>query len=215
MRVLRRVVVGMLLLAVLAVGAPWLLVQALSAQRIRSVADSPERDVALVLGAAMWGKDPSPYLQGRLDVAVRLYQAKKVKVIIVSGSRSTNYSEPDGMKAALIQAGVPAQVIVIDYRGVDTYASCVRAKEVFGVDRLTVVSQTYHLPRALATCRLVGVDAVGSGDDGRAEDAMMARYKWREVGANIKMVWDAISRRQHPMDDPSDAVAEALSYANR
>ena len=81
------------------------------------------------------------------------------------------YNEPDAMRRYLVDAGVPADKVVADYAGFDTYDSCSRAQRIFGVDRLTVVTQDYHLPRAVATCRALGLDA----DRGRGRRASAAR----------------------------------------
>ena len=78
------------------------------------------------------------------------------------------YNEPDAMRDYLINAGVPAEQVIADYAGFDTYDSCARAKRIFGVSKLIVVTQSYHLPRAVATCRALGVDATGWATTPRA-----------------------------------------------
>jgi len=209
-RALRNGVAGLVALAGLVFGIPALVVWHQAASRTWSVDTVPSRDVALVFGAAMWGKTPSPYLQKRLNVAAALYKAGKTRVIIVSGSRSTGYSEPDGMKTALVAAGVPASRIVTDYGGVDTYSSCLRARDVFGVTSLIAVTQSYHLPRAVATCALLGIDTVGVGDNATAQNWNLVRYKAREVAGDAKLMLDLATRRGVPDDEPSDAVQVAL-----
>lgn len=178
------------------------------------VVDTPETPVALVLGAGVNPDgSPTPFLKARLDLAHALYRADKVSVILVSGDNGTDhYNEPDNMRQYLIDAGVPADKVVADYAGFDTYDSCVRAKKIFGVERLTVVTQSYHLPRAVATCRAVGVDAEGVGDDsvqGYTED-----WNWgitRELVANYKMVWDVVTNRQPILGDRETSVDDALN----
>lgn len=134
--------------------------------RIRGVADVPPAPVALVLGAGVWGDQPSRLLARRLDVALALYRAGKVKVLLVSGDNSREgYNEPDVMRRYLVERGVPDKQVVADYAGFSTWDSCVRAREVFGVDRAIVVSQRFHLRRALALCGAAGLDAHGVGDD--------------------------------------------------
>jgi len=199
------------MLAGLSVGVPFLVVWLESHSRIHSIADVPARDVTLVMGAAMWGSAPSPYLQKRLDVAAALYAAGKTKVIIVSGTRDGGYNEPNGMKAALVAAGVPASRVVPDYGGNDTYSSCSRARNVFGVTSLIVVSQTYHLPRAVASCQMVGVDAIGVGDDTVAHDSLYWGYRARELAGNMKLTYDVVTHRSLPYEAPSDAVQQALA----
>ncbi len=121
-----------------------------------------------------------------------------MKAILVSGDNGTRfYNETDGMRDYLIEKGVPAAKVVGDYAGFDTYDSCVRAKKVFGVSKAIVVSQTYHLPRALATCRAIGIEAWGVGDESVKTNQQMWSYgTFREFGANLKMVWDVLSQRQ-------------------
>lgn len=173
----------------------------------------PPAPVALVLGAEIYPDGtPSPYLKGRLDLAQRLLETGKVKVILVSGDNGEeHYNEPDGMRNYLIRNGVPAGKVVADYAGFDTYDSCVRAKQIFGVDRLTVVTQGYHIPRAVATCRLVGVDAQGVGDySARTQGATWRYGQLRELLANFKMMWDVGTRRTPILGSKETSVTEAL-----
>jgi len=192
-------------------GGPSLLAWKLSHSSIYTVEAVPARDVTLVFGAAMWGKSPSPYLQYRLDVATALYKAGKTKVIIVSGTRDGGYNEPDGMKKALIAAGVPAARIVPDYGGVDTYSSCLRARDVFGVTSLIAVTQSYHLPRAVASCQMLLIDAVGVGDDTVAHDSRYRQYQIREIFGNVKLIYDSVTKKKITDEAPSDAVKQALA----
>ncbi|MCL2652175.1 MAG: YdcF family protein [Propionibacteriaceae bacterium] len=211
----RRVVVSFLvvlaLLLCLAVGIPSFVVWLESHSRMHSIDDVSARDVTLVMGAAMESDRPSAYLQKRLDVAAALYAAGKTKVIIVSGTRDGGYSEPDGMKTALVAAGVPASQIVPDYLGNDTFSSCARARDVFGVTSLIVVSQTYHLPRAIASCQMQGVDAVGVGDDTINHDLLYWGYRVRELAGEMKLTYDVVTHRSVPYEAPSDAVQQALA----
>nr|WP_231980508.1 ElyC/SanA/YdcF family protein [Tessaracoccus coleopterorum] len=145
---------------------------AVSAGRTYAVADVPRRGVAMVLGAKANPGSPSAFLAARLDLAVELFEAGKVSAVLVTGdglSRSNH--ETAVMRDYLVAAGVPAGRIVEDPAGFDTYDSCVRARDVFGVTELTLVTQDYHVGRAVAICGLVGVDAVGVGDE-----TMLRRY---------------------------------------
>ncbi|MCL2465023.1 MAG: YdcF family protein, partial [Micrococcales bacterium] len=150
-------------LALLVFGGSTVIVAVQARPNIYAADTVPAHDVALVMGAAMWGKTPSPALQKRLDVAAQLYNSGKIKVIIVSGHVDFGYNEPAGMAASLMAAGVPQSKIVKDDGGDDTYSSCARALDVFGVSSLIVVTQTYHVTRAVGTCRLLHIDAVGVG----------------------------------------------------
>ena len=120
-----------------------------SADRIYTAGeDVPARDVIMVLGAKADPGRPSGFLTARLNVAVDLFKSGKGKVILVTGANTaeSNY-ETQVMEDYLISRGIPAGRIVQDIAGYDTYDSCIRARDVFGVREMTVVSQAYHLPR--------------------------------------------------------------------
>lgn len=173
-------------------------VRACAAGRMYDVASAPARDVALVLGAGLRANGtPTPYLAARLDLARDLYARGAVTSILVSGDNRTQaYDEPSAMRRYLLDAGIPAERIVADFAGLDTYDSCYRARAVFGVRSVIVVSQTYHVPRALALCCALGLDAVGVGDEsGRASAATWAAGEQREILAAVKAVWDVVSQR--------------------
>src|SRR5579871_6317361 len=127
-------------------------------------AEVPEMDVALVLGAAPIGPEggPNRYFEYRLDAAAALWKAGKVKYLLVSGDNSTpDYDEPSAMRAGLIKRGVPADAIYRDFAGLRTWDSVVRAQSIFGQKRLIIVSQRFHLSRALFLARETGIEACG------------------------------------------------------
>src|SRR5262245_38745991 len=128
--------------------------------------DVPPAPVALVLGAQEHDDaTPSTFLSARLDLAIQLYRAGKVKVLLVSGDNGRpDYDEPDTMRGYLISRGIPAAKVVADYAGFDTYDSCSRARRIFGVTRAIVVTQSFHIHRAVTLCRHLGIDATGVGD---------------------------------------------------
>lgn len=161
----RRLVRAVVLGGVLALlPATWL--QASATDRIRTPADVPAAPVAVVFGAGLWNGEPSPYLAHRLDAAAELYETGKVRVILVTGDNSRkDYDEPGAMRRYLKREGVPGARVVLDYAGFDTWDSCTRAKRVFGVDRAVLVSQAFHIRRALALCSAAGIDAYGIGVD--------------------------------------------------
>jgi SanA protein len=124
----------------------------------------PDADVALVLGAAPIGPEggPNRYFEYRLDAAAALWRAGKVKYLLASGdNRRADYDEPTAMRAGLIKRGVPAKAIYRDFAGVRTWDSVVRAQSVFGQKRLIIVSQRFHLSRAIFLAREAGIDACG------------------------------------------------------
>ncbi|WP_203900031.1 SanA/YdcF family protein [Virgisporangium aliadipatigenens] len=177
-------------------------------------ADVPAAPVALVLGAEVYDNgSPSAFLAARLDIARRLYLAGKVRAILVSGDHGRwEYDEPGASLNWLTARGVPITKVVLDYAGFDTYDSCVRATKIFGVDRAIVVTQSYHIARAVTVCRRVGVDAVGVGDS----TVKHFRVDWaqsgnREHGACVKAVLDVVSGRDPVfLGDHETGVEEAL-----
>ena len=158
----------------------------------------PPAPVGLVLGAQVDpGGTPSPFLTARLELARQLYASGKVRVLLVSGDHMNwDYDEPDAMRTWLIDHGVPERKIVRDYAGFDTYDSCARAARIFNVHRVIVVTQSYHVPRAVTVCRRLGLDADGVGD----ETVKQFRGPWfisstREHGACVKAVFDVVTGR--------------------
>lgn len=166
--------------------------------RIVPIDQLPRMPVGLVLGAEVYADGaPSKFLRARLDLAVELYRRGLVERLLVSGDgRSRFYDETSGMRDYLLEHGVPASALLVDPAGLDTYDSCLRARDVFGVQRLVVVSQRYHLPRALGICRALGLDAWGIGDESaRSSQRTWAHGSRRELAANLKLVYDLVSRR--------------------
>jgi vancomycin permeability regulator SanA len=166
--------------------------------RVYSEASVPDAPVALVLGAEVYADgSPSPFLAARLDIAKRLLDAHKVKAILLSGDNSRfTYDEPGDMEVYLVARGVPAAQIALDYAGFDTYDSCVRAHRIFGVNRAIVVTQSFHIDRAIALCRAEGVEATGIGDSSvKIYTGPWRRDVIRERGANVKAILDVVSHR--------------------
>ena len=123
---------------------------------------APQAPVALVFGAGLLGQEPSELLARRLDVALALYRAGRVQRILVSGDASERYhDETRAMKRYLVSRGVPAEAVDADGAGLSTFDSCARARDVFHVDRALLVTQRFHLSRALFIARSLGLDAHG------------------------------------------------------
>lgn len=202
-------------LAVLVMAGGSLWVRGASAGHVYGEADVPSAPVALVLGAQVYPDGtPSAFLAARLDLAQRLLEAGKVRAILVSGDHSRwEYDEPGAMQVYLIARGVPASRIVLDYAGLDTYDSCARARRIFGVRQAIVVTQTFHLDRAVALCRSLGVDATGVGDDSvQWMTEIWRRNVIRERLAVVKAVYDAASGRDPVyLGRHETGVEEALS----
>jgi SanA protein len=118
---------------------------------------------ALILGAGIYSDGtPSDILKDRIDIGVQLYKAGKVKKLIMSGdNRVSHHNEPEVMKNVAIGLGVPETDIQPDYAGRRTYDSCWRAKNIFSQDQIIIVTQSFHMPRALFLCSQLGINSQG------------------------------------------------------
>jgi len=190
----RRAVILAVFLAIAILAVP-LLMRVIVASEIYTAPESaPQKDIAIVLGASVVKGEPSPVLAARADVAAQLYLNQKVKKILVTGdSSSPSHDEVTPVRTYLVDAGVRPEDIVLDEAGVDTYSSMHRAQAVFGVASATIVTQDFHMPRALFIARFLGIDAAGAlareGDD--------ALYAYlREIPASWKALFDLIAMRQ-------------------
>lgn len=212
----RRLWVGAAVTAALLVAgvvAPNLWVRRAAEGRIYSVEDVPAQPVAIVFGAGLDGTGaPTPFLRWRLDIARDLYDAGKVQVVLVSGdNRSHDYDEPTAMRDYLVDQGLPPDVVVRDYAGRDSYDTCVRARRVFEVPSAILVSQAYHVPRAVATCNATGLEAVGVGDHrARHYDEVWRAGARREWLADVKAAVDVLSGRDPVLGDVESGVTDVL-----
>lgn len=123
----------------------------------------PSKPVVLVPGAGLNATGgPSAPLKDRLDAAITLYRQGKVQKLLLTGDNTEiTYNEPGAMQIYALEQGVPEEDLVLDYAGRRTYDSCYRAHHIFGLDEVIVVTQAYHLPRALFLCENSELDAVG------------------------------------------------------
>jgi len=144
----------------------------------------PARPVAIVFGAGyLPGGRLSDALADRMETAIGLYEAGKVNKLLLTGdNRFADYNEPAAMAAYALARGVPEQDLVLDYAGRRTYDSCYRAGAIFGVERAVLVTQAFHLPRALYTCERLGLDGVGVVAD-RHRYLRSPWYTLRELAA--------------------------------
>jgi SanA protein len=158
-------------------------------KRIYTVEDVPPHRVALVFGAGITSEGrPMPALADRVWTAAQLYHAGKVEKLLMSGdNRFIDYNEPEAMRQYALQQGVPDEAIVLDYAGRRTYDTCYRAGYIFGVQDAILVTQWFHLDRALYTCDKLGIDAVGVAADRR--DYFSARYWWLREVAAVTRAW--------------------------
>jgi SanA protein len=151
----------------------------------------PRPRVAVVFGASVYSNgDLSQVLKDRVDKAIDLYHAEKVDRILVSGDNpDPSYNEPKAMHEYLITHAVAPQHVIIDYGGRSTYETCLRAREVFGLNRVVLVSQGYHLPRSLYIANELGLDAIGMAGDLRLKQ-QIDYLSFRELAAEIKAYYN-------------------------
>jgi vancomycin permeability regulator SanA len=190
----RRVKIGLgvsLALVQLFGAGPYLWIRFATSGKIHTVADAPAEPVAIVLGAGLDADgSPKPYLKVRLADTLRLFENGKIRAILVSGDHGqVDYDEVAAMSTWLVERGVPASKVVADHAGFDTYDSCVRAYKIFGVRSALVVTQEFHVRRAVFLCREAGIDAAGVGSAAPDNDT---RYQVREIPAAIKATFDVV-----------------------
>jgi vancomycin permeability regulator SanA len=181
----RHLLSGALLLGVVGiVGATAIQWQIQSSTRpyiYQALEEVPERPVALVFGAGILRNgQPSPILRERIQAAADLYKSGKVKKLLVTGDNgSLDYNEVAVMRRYAMKLGVPGQDVVKDHAGFRTYDSCYRARDVFEVKSAVLVTQEFHLPRAVYLARRMGIDAVGLTADYH-DDAQSRPFHLRE-----------------------------------
>ena len=123
-------------------------------------------DCIMVLGAGLWDGEPSPMLQERLDFGIIAYETGCSDKLLMSGDHGrVEYDEVNKMKDVAIESGVPADNIFMDHAGFSTYESMYRARDVFQVEKMVIVTQEYHLYRAVYNARKLGIDAYGFAAD--------------------------------------------------
>ena len=168
-------------------------------------------DCAVVLGARVYPDGtPSDVLRDRLDEAVTLYRSGEVSRVLVTGDHgTTHYDEPDAMRSYLVEQGVPREKIFVDHAGFDTYSSMWRARNVFGATRVVVVTQGFHLPRAVWLARRMGMEAEGRASDHHVYRGM-AWLELREIVSRTKATLD-VARHRRPRfgGPPIDLHGEA------
>ena len=180
---------------------PRLWVERRHASKIHPLHEAPSAPVAIVFGAGLRRDGtPTPVLADRVKTAVELFQSGKIQQILMSGTQqNAMYDEPAAMKELAVQLGVPADSILVDGDGVRTLETCRRARDQFNVEQALLVSQRYHLPRALETCQALGLPAEGVSADLRTYSNQAVRF-WtlRELPATLIALWESHIRLPGP-----------------
>lgn len=142
---------------------PRLLTSIYSWDKIHSIDDVSSERVAIIFGAGLRRDGtPTTVLRDRVETGAGLYFDGKVEKLLMSGdNRVVEYNEPEAMRQYAISLGIPEQDIILDYAGTRTYDTCYRAKQIFGLESVLLVTQKFHLPRALFLCNTLGIKAQG------------------------------------------------------
>ena len=172
------------------------------AQQMFALEQAPVERVAIVFGARVYANgNLSGMTRDRVETAVQLYKAGKVQKLLISGDNSNpEYDEPGMMMAYAIRQGVPATAIQPDYSGRRTYDTCYRAQAIFQVKSALLITQAFHLPRALLLCQALGLQASGVIADRQPyAPRALAWSQLREIPATLAALVDIIRRAPPPV----------------
>ena len=184
--------------ALLALWAPRRIVERRFVDSIVDIADAPHAPVGIVFGAGLRRDGrPTPVLYDRVAAAAQLFSDGKVDLLLLSGYETLEgYSEPSAMREVAESLGVPSEAIMTDGLGTRTFTTCERAISAFGIKQALLITQDYHLPRALAICDGLGIDAVGVSADLRPYSPRALQYwETREIPATLMALVEILIAR--------------------
>ena len=209
LKFLRRPVLILSSIVFLGLFFPKLIFKIYATPRIYTVSDVPAQRVAIVFGAGLrYDGTPTAILRDRVQTAVQLYQQGKVDKLLMSGDNSfAEYNEPEAMRQYALELGVPEADIVSDYAGRRTYDTCYRAKAIFQVQSAILVTQSFHLPRALFLCNWFGVDSTGV-EANNITFRKLSYFFWntRELFADFQAAWDVLISKPLPILGDSEPI---------
>lgn len=156
----------------------------------------PKTNVGIIFGAGINGNKPSKYLKDRLDAGIKLFKSKKINKILLSGDNGSDaHDELTVMKIYCFENGIDTTKIYIDYAGFDTYSTMFRAKNIFKIDKAILITQEYHLNRAIYIGNNLGIESIGfSANQGEYRNYNYVRF--REYFSICKSVIDVIRNRE-------------------
>lgn len=205
-RIALRILLLLALASLLVFAIPTLIVELYAQSRVRTLENAPGTRVAIVFGAGLTRSGtPSIMLRDRVQTAAKLYLNGKVEKLLMSGdNRFVDYNEPGAMQEYAIGLGVPEEDIVLDYAGRRTYDTCYRARQIFGISDAILVTQSFHLPRAIFTCNSLGVQSTGvPAESLRYRRVSYGFWDIREIPATSVALWELwISRPLPVLGDP-------------
>lgn len=188
-----KIIFIMISLAGLIVLIPNLIIRFSAQKKLFTIEDVSPAPVAIIFGSGLYRDGtPTPVGRERVETGVALYEAGLVEKLLVTGdNRFEYYDEPTAMFNYAVELGVPEEDIVRDFAGRRTYDSCLRAKEIFGVNNAILVTQPFHISRAVYLCDSVGIDVTGVPATGWYHaKRYQAYWNFREIFAHVKAIWD-------------------------
>lgn len=200
------VLVTVLVCLVVIIGCQVAVISASRGRMYSDVKEIPHREVGLLLGTSPKGRTgrPNQFFLRRIDAAVKLYEADKIERIIISGARHSQwYDEPEAMRRALIDRGVPDSILALDGEGFRTLASIVRAKDEYGARSLTIISQKFHNERAIFMAKHNGVDAIAFNAANTSSRKWKIIMMLRECASRVKAVLEVL---QTKITDKTDLI---------
>lgn len=206
-----RIILTLSLIAILILFLPRLITQLHAAPRTFTVDKAPAEQVAIVFGAGLL-RDGSagPVLSDRVNTAVQLYHQGKADKLLMSGdNRFVEHNEPEAMRQYALARGVPDEDIILDYAGQSTYDTCYRAREIFQVRSAILVTQSFHLPRALFLCNWFGVESTGVEANNRYFRKISHLYwNFRELFATPQAAWEVLVAKPIPILGKPEPIFE-------
>jgi SanA protein len=193
---------SILVLALILLGAPRLITGIYAHGRTFSTSTVQPEKAAIVFGAGLRRDGtPTTILRDRVETAAALYKAGKVQKLLLSGDNSyLDYNEPGSMKEYALNLGIPEPDIILDYAGRRTYDTCYRAKAIFGLENAILVTQPYHLPRAVFTCNMLGVVSSGvPADNYPYRKLSLGYWNLRELPATLVAIWQVLVSKPQPI----------------
>ncbi len=201
---------------VVLVSVPWLWTTGAAWGHVHDAADAPARDVVIVLGTQVGAdrRTPEARLAGRLRTAAALVTGGRARAILVSGDGGGESGDETAAMTGYLtgELGIDPARVVADPHGLDTYDSCRRARDVYGVRSALIVTQAYHLSRAVTVCRQLDLDVDGVKADCTGCGARLLAEKWvRDYFASGKAAWDVLRDRPAAVTSPATtALSDAL-----
>ncbi|MEQ8422367.1 MAG: ElyC/SanA/YdcF family protein [Arenibacter algicola] len=186
------VLIGILSIYVILLSCNKIIKKATEKRTYWSVDNIPKNRVGLVLGTSnkLVGGGSNPYYTNRIKATLELYKAGKIDFVLVSGDNGSQYyNEPNVFKKDLVKGGIPAERIFLDYAGFRTLDSMVRAKAIFGLEDVTIISQKFHNERAIYLAEKKGLHAIGFNADGISLNQGL-KVQIREYFARVKVFID-------------------------